>query len=188
MKSISRISFAVTVMLAGSLVAFAQQPAQAPAAQKQQGKPAPAKPAAKVWTDDDLSSLRSPSDDYQIEQAKEKEAQKAAAQQTPSTQIAAVDGSKPKTVQQADGMIADKQHILSSEQDYLQRLQKQANDPSAVGLEKKRLEWRLQSHAATAQHLASEIKQLQADRDALAKKAPAAAGNSSSSAAQPQSQ
>jgi len=185
MKSISRISFAVAFALAGSLLAFAQQPAQAPAAQKQQAEPAPAKPAAKVWTDDNLSSLRSPADDYQIQQAEEKKAQEAAAQQAASKQTAVADASMPKTVQQANGMIADKSRVLTSEQDYLQGLQKRLKDNSATGLEKKRLEWRLKSHTATAQHLASEIKQLQADRNALARKAPA--GNSANSAAQPQS-
>jgi len=184
MKIFSRtLLLASFILLAGVLLANAQQPSPSAAAQKQR-----AKPAAKVWTDDDLSSLRSPSDDYLIEQTKEKEAQKAAAQQTASTQIAPVDGSKPKTVQQADSMIAGKQRTLSSEQNYLQHLQKQVSDPSAVGLEKKRLEWRLQSHTATAQHLESEIKRLQADKDALAKKAAAAPGNSAGTAVPPQSQ
>ena len=198
MKILSRILLLASFILAGVVLADAQQPSQAPAAQKQHAKPvpaktvpanaAPAKPAAKVWTDDDLSSLRSPSDDYLIEQTKEKEAQKAAAQQTASTQIAPVDGSKPKTVQQADSMIAGKQRTLSSEQNYLQRLQKQLKDTSATGLEKERLEWRFKSHTDTAQTLQSQVKQLQADRDALAKKSPAAPGNSAGTAVPPQSQ
>ena len=170
-----KVIIAVAVVSAASLTATAQQQTpQTTAPQKQEAKPTAAK-TAKVWSDDDLSSLRSPSDNYQIEQAKEKEAQKATAQEA-STQAAVVDASKPKTVQQADGMIADKQRTFASEQEYLQQVKKQANDPSVSGLEKKRLEWRLESHTATAQHLASEIKQLQADRDALAKK-PAAGSN-----------
>lgn len=179
-----QVIIAAAVVSGATLTATAQQQtSQTAASQKQEAKPAPAK-TAKVWSDDDLSSLRSPSDNYQIEQAKEKEAQKAAAQQAP-TQAAVVDGSKPKTVQQADGMIADKQRTFASEQEYLQQVKKQANDPSVSGLEKKRLEWRLESHTATAQHLASEIKQLQADRDALAKKPSA---GSDAPAAPPQSQ
>lgn len=179
-----RIIIAAAAVLGASLTTTAQQQAsQTAAPQKQEAKPTPAK-TAKVWSDDDLSSLRSPADNYQIEQTKEKEAQKAAAQQA-STQTAVADGSKPKTVQQADGMIADKQRTFASEQEYLQQVKQQANDPSVSGLEKKRLEWRLESHTATAQHLASEIKQLQADRDALAKK-PAA--SSSAPATPPPSQ
>ena len=175
-KQFFRVIIAAAVVSGAPLTATAQQQAsQASAPQKQEAKPATAK-TAKVWSDDDLSSLRSPSDNYRIEQAREKEAQKAAAQQGAPMPTAAVDGSKPKTVQQADGMIADKQRTFASEQEYLQRVKKQANDPSVSGLEKERLEWRLESHTATAQHLASEIKQLQADRDALAKK-PAASSN-----------
>src|SRR6185437_9981107 len=120
-----RVIVTAAVVSGASLTATAQQQtSQTSAPQKQEAKPTPAK-AAKVWSDDDLSSLRSPSDNYQMEQ------------------------------------------------DYLQQVKKQANDPSVSGLEKKRVEWRLESHTATAQHLASEIKQLQADRDALAKKAAA---------------
>src|SRR6185437_3151248 len=175
-----RVIVTAAVVSGASLTATAQQQtSQTSAPQKQEAKPTPAK-AAKVWSDDDLSSLRSPSDNYQMEQAKEK----AAAQQAP-TQTAVVDASKPKTVQQADGMIADKQRTFASEQSYLQQVQRQANDPSVSGLEKKRLEWRLESHTATAQHLASEIKELQADRDALAKKA---AAGSNAPATPPQSQ
>lgn len=169
-----RVIIAAAAVLGASLTTTAQQQASQTAAPQKQAKPAAAK-TAKVWSDDDLSSLRSPADNYQIEQTKEKEAQKAAAQQA-STQTAVADGSKPKTVQQADGMIADKQRTFASEQEYLQQVKQQANDPSVSGLEKKRLEWRLESHTATAQHLASQIKQLQADRDALAKK-PTASGN-----------
>jgi len=166
-----RVIIAAAAFSGASLTATAQQASQAAAPQKQEAKPATAK-TTKVWSDDDLSSLRSAADNYQAEQAKEKEAQKAAAQQA-SPQTAVADASKPKTVQQADGMIADKQRTFASEQEYLEQVKKQANDPSVSGLEKKRVEWRLESHTATAQHLASEIKQLQADRDALAKKAAA---------------
>ena len=199
MKIFSRILLLASfILLGGVLLANAQQPSPSAAAQKQRAKSVPAKtapanvapvkPAAKVWTDDDLSSLRSAADDYQIQQAEEKKAQEAAAQQRVSQQTAAADASMPKTVQQADSMIAGKQRTLSSEQNYLQRLQKQLKDTSATGLEKERLEWRFKSHTATAQTLQSQVKQLQADRDALAKKAPVAPGNSAGTAAPPQSQ
>lgn len=190
MKIFSRVPLLVSFVLAGALLAHAQQSSQLPASQNHQAKPAPpkaapAKPAAKVWSDDDLSSLRSPADNYQIEQANEKEAQKAAGQGA-AKQTPVADPSMPKTVQEADSMIADKSRFLTSEQDYLQRLQTEVKDTSATGLEKQRLEWRLQSHTATAQTLQSQIKQLQADRDALAKKAPAASSNGPSTP--PQSQ
>jgi len=190
MKIFSRILLLASFIFAGVLLAHAQEPSQSAAPQKQQEKPAPAKaapakPAAKVWTDDDLTSLRSPADDYQIEQQQEKQAQQAAAQQGASKQpAAAVDPSMPKTVQQADSMIADKSRYLTSEQDYLQRLQQKLKDTSVTGIEKERLEWRLKSHTVTTQTLQSQIKQLEADKAALTKKT--ASGNSNS--APPQSQ
>jgi hypothetical protein len=185
MRIFSRILLLVSFVLAGVLLAHAQQPSQSAAPQKQQERPAPAKaapakPAAKVWTDDDLTSLRSPADDYQMQQEEEKKAQAAAAQAS-SKPVA--DPSMPKTVQEADSMIADKSRYLTSEQDYLQRLQQKLKDTSVTGIEKERLEWRLKSHTATTQTLQSQIKQLEADKAALAKKT--ASGNSTS--APPQS-
>lgn len=189
MKTFSRILLLVSFTLAAVPLAHAQQPSQSAAPQKEQAKStppkvAPAKRAAKVWTDDDLTSLRSPADDYQAQQAEEK-AQAASAQQGASKQAPPPDTSGPKTVQQADSMIADKSRYLTSEQDYLQRLQKQLKDTSATGIEKERLEWRLKSHTATTQTLQSQIKQLEADKAALAKKA---ASGSNSNSAPPQSQ
>lgn len=187
MKIFSRILLLASFILAGVVLAHAQQPSQSAAPQKQQAKPAPAKaaparPPAKVWTDDDLTSLRSPADDYQMQQQEEKKAQAAAAQES-SKPVA--DPSMPKTVQEADSMIADKSRYLTSEQDYLQRLQKQLKDTAPTGIEKERLEWRLKSHTVTTQTLQSQIKQLEADKAALAKKT-AASGNSNP--APPQSQ
>lgn len=181
MKIFSRILLLASFILAGVVLAHAQQPSQSAAPQKQQAKPAPAK-AAKVWTDDDLTSLRSPADDYQMQQQEEKRAQAATAQES-SKPVA--DPSMPKTVQEADSMIADKSRYLTSEQDYLQRLQKQLKDTAPTGIEKERLEWRLKSHTVTTQTLQSQIKQLEADKAALAKKT-AASGNSNP--APPQSQ
>ncbi|HEV2618223.1 MAG TPA: hypothetical protein VGU63_16610 [Candidatus Acidoferrales bacterium] len=170
-KQFVRISVAATVILVASLVAAAQQPA----AQKQQAKPA-AKPAApRVWTDENIDAVRSPSDDYQIQQGQEKAQQASAAQAAAgkNSQAAPPPTLQVKTVQEADTMIAARTHDLTSEQGYLQRLQEQLKDPSATGLEEKRLQWRLESHTATAQRLQSDIKQLQAEKDALAKKAAA---------------
>ena len=184
LKTVFRMS--IMAALVAPLVASARQtPSQAPAQQSQSApaKTAPVKPAAKktvVWTDDNIGSVRSSADSYQIAREQQAEAQKAAAKQGASNQTAAADSTGPKTIEQADTMIAAKSHDLAGEQDYLKTLQKKVNDPTITGLEKKRLEWRLQSHTATTQTLQSEIKQLQSDKDALAKKQAAAS--------QPQSQ
>ncbi len=185
LKTLLRIS--ILAALALPLMAFAQQPPASSAAQQPQQKAAPAKPAttkkAVVWTDDNIGSVRSTADNYQMAQAQEKAAQQDAAKQAGKKQPAAADASGPQTIEQADSMIAAKSHDLAGEQEYLKNLQKDVNNPAITGTDKKRLEWRLQSHTITAQTLQSDIKQLQADKDALAKQQ-AASGSSS----QPQSQ
>lgn len=185
LKTLLRIS--ILAALALPPTAFAQQSSSSSAAPGPQQKSAPVKPAAGkkavVWTDDNIGSVRSTADNYQMAQAQEKAAQQDAAKQAGKNQPAAADSSGPKTVQEADSMIAAKSHDLAGEQEYLKNLQKNVNNPAITGTDKKRLEWRLQSHTVTAQTLQSDIKQLQADKDALAKKQ-AASGSSS----QPQSQ
>jgi len=189
MKSFLRIS--TVAALALPLIASAQQAPQTPPAQQAQAnsaaakttpaKPAPAKKAV-VWNDDNIGSVRSSADTYQIAQAQQEEAQKAAAKQGDANQPPA-NSSAPKTAEQLDSMIASKSHDLAGEQDYLKNLQKQVSDPTVTGTDRQRLEWRLKSHTVTEQTLQSDIKQLQADKDALAKKQAA-----SSSSSQPQSQ
>ena len=188
LKTVLRIS--MMAALAAPLAASAQQAPQTPAqpsqAKSAPAKTAPVKPAAKkavVWTDDNIGSVRSSADSYRIAQAQEAEGQKAAPKQSASNQTAAADSTGPKTIDQADSMIAAKSHDLAGEQEYVKTLQKQVNDPTVTGTERKRIEWRLQSHTATTQNLQSEIKQLEADKDALAKKQAA-----SDSSSQPQSQ
>lgn len=162
------------VVLAGlgaaAMGAFAQAapPEQKTAEQKTQ------KTKPKVWTDDNIDSVRSPADDYVVQQH-QKEAQQAAANQTASQTgtTAAPAGPQPKTVQQADSMIAEKQHLLASQKQYLQTLQKQLSDPETTGLERTRLEWRLKSYSATTQNTQADVTQLQAQKDALEKKAAA---------------
>jgi hypothetical protein len=188
MKSFLRISTLAALTL--PLIASAQQAPQTPPAQQPQAnsaatKTAPAKPApakkAVVWNDDNIGSIRSSADNYQIVQAQQEEAQKAADKQSASNQPAA-DSSGAKTAEQLDSMIASKSHDLAGEQDYVKNLQKQVADPTLTGTDRQRLEWRLKSHTVTEQTLQSDIKQLQADKDALAKKQAA-----SSSSSQPQS-
>jgi hypothetical protein len=126
----------------------------------------------KVWTDDNLSSLRSPADVYQDEQQKQKEAQDTAkepgsappASTEPRTQ-------SPKTVQDADAMIAKEQSDLAAAQDYVQQLKSQVNDPTLNDKEKERLQWRLKSRSLTADQLQSDLAELQKEKETLAKKA-----------------
>lgn len=139
--------------------------------------PAKTKKAAKVWTDDNIGSVRTAADDYMIEQQKEQEVQQAATEQEAVQKAAAAKADaaptwpQPKTVDQADQMIAQKQHFLSSEQSMVQELQKEVNDPAVTGFERTRIEWRLKSHSVTVQDTKTDVSQLEADKKALEKKA-----------------
>ena len=152
--------------------------AQAPSQNETQQAAKKAKPkAAKVWTDDNIGSVRSASDDYIIEQQNEKQAeQQAAAKKAADQKAAAADASapvtwpKPKSIEEADQMISQKQQFLSSEQDTLKELQNQVNDPTVTGFERTRVEWRLKSHTVTAQQARDAVKQLEDDKKELEKK------------------
>lgn len=179
-----RLIFAAVILSTAGLAAssaFAQDTAQTAPQQNAQATKKP-----KVWTDDNIDSVRTPSDVYQMQEKKEKDAQQqaaAAAKQAASqdASTAAPLGPRPKTVQQADSMIAQKKQFLTSEQDVLKQVQAQLNDPNVTGLERTRLEWRLKSHGYTAQSTQSQLTQLEKDREALAKKAQKGSADNSSS-------
>jgi hypothetical protein len=161
-----------SVLAAVALVAanaFAQIPAQGTSqlASKQPAHEAAKKP--KVWTNDNIDSVRTPADDYQVQQQQEQQAAQAAAEKK-AAQDAAVPGPAPKTVQQADSMIAAKKGELANQQQYLQRLQKDLNNPKNSDLDKTRLDWRLKSHTASEEQTQAQLKQLEDQRAALEKK------------------
>lgn len=177
MKNFARVLLIISFVFSGALLAGAQQSAQSSAAKNQQSKTVtPKRHAPVVWTNDNITSVRSTADDYQIEQAREKQAQQAAAQKAAAAAAAKKSANaawaspQVKTTQQADQMIEQRSRALSAEQGYVQRVEKELANSKATGSEKERLEWRLKSHSVTAQHLQSQIKQLQAERAAIAKK------------------
>lgn len=173
------IKIAAAVLVVSALAApgaFSQDSGEATLSQP--SKP-PAVKKQKVWTDDNIDSLRTPSDLYQDQEAQESAAEQAAKDK------AAVEASipspptgflKPTTVQQADALLAQAQNNLKSEQEYVQDTQKQlATAPDSY---KERLQWRLNSRGQIIKKLESDIAALQKDRDALAKKAPDGSGSS----------
>ncbi len=173
-------SYAVAAVLTAVALlgtnAFGQAPAQntPQIAAKQPAQAAAKKP--KVWTDDNIDSVRTPADDYQIQQQQQQQAQQAAAEKA-AAQAAAPAGSVPKTVKQADGMITAKKSELANQQQYLQRLQKDASNPNNSDLDKMRLDWRLKSHTASEQQTQAQLKQLEDEKAALAKKEAAEAAS-----------
>lgn len=183
-----RLIFAAIVLSTAALAGPSAFGQDATRTASQQNAQATKKP--KVWTDDNIDSVRTPSDVYQAQEQKEKEAQQQAAaakQAAAASQSQAAPESlgqlpHPKTVHEADTIIAQKKQLLASQQDYLKQVQQQLNDPSVTGLDRTRLEWRLKSHTITAQNTQSQVTQLEAQREALAKKADnSSSGNSSGS-------
>lgn len=108
-----------------------QQPATSA---DKKAKPAATTKAPKVWTEDDIASIRTPADDYMDEQrAQEQAAAEAAAETAKQKQTAAKAPkapappllSNPKSAEDADKMIAWEQRDIDSQQKYLDQLRKQ---------------------------------------------------------------
>jgi hypothetical protein len=140
MKASRNAWLGIAVMLAWPpAITVAQQASQSStgpttqqAVQKpdQKAKPVPAK-SSRVWTEDDISSVRTPADDYQDQiRAQDAAAAAAANQPKPAATKPAQKGapaalSNPKTADDADKMIAWEQRDIDSQQEYLEELQRQ---------------------------------------------------------------
>jgi len=187
MKPISRISVAALAALLGPALCLAQQRPAKTAPQEKQAKSAPAKPAPKVWTGDDLTSLRTPADDF----ARQQQAEAAAATQKPATAKPAPAGpqdhppllSDPKTPEAADDMIAWEDRDLAAQQERLERLKSQLEN--APPDQQAHLQQTLQDELQTIAKIQAEKQGLVQQKQQLEKK-PSAGGSGSSS--QPQSQ
>lgn len=157
--------------------AFAQDSSKTASPQNAQ---VPKKP--KVWTNDDVGSLRSPADVYA--QDEQKDAQQATPKQTAPSQGDAVQPAvpKPTTVHEADDLIARQKSDLVAAKGYVEDLKNQINDPTLSDKAKERLEWRLKSRSLTVDQIQTNLTELQKDRDALAKKS---TENGSAGSAQP---
>lgn len=128
-KQLFGIIITAAVVSGTSLTATAQQQtSQTAAPQKQQVKSTPTK-TAKVWSDDDLSSLRSPADAYK----EEKEAQTAQAAAAAKPAAPAKQGESPawskvwtiKTPDDAQKAIDWDNRDIAAQQQYADRLRNQ---------------------------------------------------------------
>lgn len=180
-RMLSRIFGAVPLALLVSLPATAQQQAPAkPQSAQQSAKPAPAKPKpAKVWSDDDVQSLRSPADYYRDQkQADEAAADAATAQAAAAAkQAAAKPGPKdvappalsnPKTVGAADQMIAWENRDIAAQQDFARNLEQQL--AAAPPDQKARLQKALDDRMKIIADTQKERDGLVAQRDKLQQK------------------
>lgn len=184
MKPISRILMPAVAVVLSPALCLAQQTSKP----DKPAKTAPAKPAPKVWTGDDLTSLRTPADDFARQQQAEAAAAAAAKQQASSakpSQAAPHDHppllSNPKTSEAADNMIAWEDRDLAAQQEYVERLKNQLD--SAPPDQKAHLEQTIADEMKTIAAIQQEKQGLVQQKQQLEKKQ--AASNSSS---QPQSQ
>lgn len=151
-------------------------------------KQASAKKTPKVWTDDNIESLRSPADVYEMQQEQEDEqgeagtssatkqtgAQSSAQQNTNAVPVV-------KTPQEADQVIARDTQKLKEHQDFIAQMEQQL--PTAPASYQLRLKYRIKQRSAFVARLQSQIADLQKQKVALQAKAAAADGTPSSSSA-----
>jgi len=182
-----RIVLVVAAAVAFSVAAEAQGDSQkkpaAPAARK---KPASKPRSHKVWTNDDVSSVRSPADshvDAKYSQADGAADSKDAAAVKPKPHVGSPALSNPKTVDDADKMIAWEKRDVDAQTEYVERLKKQIDE--APQGDKERLKNVLQERIQILADTRGEMETLVRQKMELQKKA---AANSNNAAAQPPSQ
>ena len=140
-----------------------------------------------MWTDDEVGSLRSPANAYmdakysQADAAADSKEASAAVKQKPH--VAAPALSNPKTVDDADKMIAWEKRDVDAQTEYVERLKKQIDE--APQEDKERLKKVLQDRIQILADTRGEMETLVQQKKELQKKA---AANSNSATAQPPSQ
>lgn len=148
----------------------------------QQGSSQTQKPEAKphkVWTEDDISSVRTPADQYQEQKDQDaaarvaaKASQPAAAGQAPAeTKSTSKAGraalSNPKSLEDADKYIAWEKRDLDAQVEYLEKLRQQVSEAS--GDERARLEKELRKAENVLAGTRAELSTLQQQRKTLEK-------------------
>jgi hypothetical protein len=160
---------ATTGLLMTSAVVRCQDPTTPEPASTATPKPAP-KPH-KVWTDDDVATLRSPADDYLAQ----KEAQ-AQAEDSAKLHRAADPGDKsspqaklPNSLEEVERAIKDSLEDIRDQKDTLARLSKELHEiPEEQRVERTK---QIERRTAVLQESEKELKSLQAKRDDLVVKA-----------------
>ena len=146
-------------------------------------KAAPAKPH-KVWTDDDVTTLRTPADQYAAQKAAQEEAAAAAATTKADAAKSATapahypEGVKPahaalsdpKSTEEADKMMAWEQRDLDAQSEYIRQMQERASNSSGAEREHYLAEKaRMEGVMAQTQQ---EVKALKTQKDELEKPKP----------------
>lgn len=166
--------------------AYAQSDPQKKTPPAKQAKPASKPRSHKVWTDDEVGSLRSPANAYmdaKYSQADGAADSKEAAAVKPRPHAAAPALSNPKTVDDADKMIAWEKRDVDAQTEYVERLKKQIDE--APPEDKERLKKVLQERIQILADTRGEMETLVQQKKDLQKKP---ATDSNNAAAQPPSQ
>jgi hypothetical protein len=174
-NSMLSVTLLTTVVFLGcTSAAFAQSDSQKNGTPAKQKKPAPKQ--HKVWTNDELATVRSPADAY-IE-AKQRQTDKSdAAVQPASDKQPASDAHKtyrspllsnPKTPADADRMIAWEQRDIAGQEEYIDSLKKEIAD-AEEGERKDRLLKVFQERQQILADTRKEMQDLQGDKAKLQK-------------------
>jgi hypothetical protein len=175
-----------TVAVGFSAAARAQGDSQKPVPRAAQKKPALKSNSHKVWTNDDVSSVRSPADSYvdaKYTQAAGTDGSKQPAAAKPAKHVAAPALSNPKSVDDADKMIAWEKRDVDAQTEYVELVKKQIEE--APPEDKERLKKVLQERIQILADTRGEMETLGQQKKELQKK-PAA--DSNTAAEQPPSQ
>src|SRR5260370_19280640 len=137
----------------------------------------PASTSHKVWTKDDLVSLRRAADIYvdaKYTQAADTDGSKQSAAANPAKHVAAPALSNPKTVEDADKMIAWEKRDVDAQTEFVEQLKKQIDE--APPEDKERLTKLLQERTQILADTRAEMETLAGQKKELQKK-PAADSN-----------
>ena len=157
-------------------------------------KPAPKKPH-KVWTDDDVASVKTAADRYQDQKQAADEAAAASAAAAAKQQSVATSEKKvgaaealtnPKSPEDADRMIAWEQRDMDAQQEFVEKVRAQLAQ-SSTPEEREQLQQKLQERLQILEEVKKEHAALLSQKKALQKKA-AAGANAEEAAAPPQGQ
>ena len=181
-----RMVLAATVAVGVSAATRAQGDSQKPARRAEQQKPASKSHSHKVWTNDDVSSVRSPADSYvdaKYTQADGTDGAKQPAAAKSAKHAAAPALSNPKTVEDADKMIAWEKRDVDAQTEFVERLKRQIEE--APPEDKERLKKVLRERIQILADTRGEMETLVGQKKELQKK-PAAESNTAAAQASSQ--
>jgi hypothetical protein len=167
-------------------VAYAPEAEAAAAAKAAKAAKAAPKKLHKVWTEDSVSSLRTPADDYLDQKQAEAEAAAAKQEKSPKPQAPASAPpalSNPKSTKDADRMIAWEERDLAAQQEHVDNLRSQLQEAPAE--DRDRLQKLLVQRMQIVEQVKKERDDLLTQKKSLEKKVAADQNSSADTPAPP---